>query len=178
MIFTETQVQGAYAVDLERLGDARGFFARAWCQKEFLAHGLTARLAQVSVSFNSRKGTLRGMHYQTAPFQEAKVVCCTRGAIFDVVVDLRRGSPTYTQWAAAELTADNRRMLYVPEGCAHGFQTLADGTEVLYFISEFYHLESASGVRFNDPEFGIEWPLPVECISKADRNWMKFNREF
>jgi dTDP-4-dehydrorhamnose 3,5-epimerase len=175
MIFTETRVKGAYVIDLERRGDHRGYFARAWCQKEFEANGLTARVAQINVSQNKRKGTVRGMHYQLAPYQEAKVVSCTAGAIFDVVVDLRRDSPTFMRWAAAELTVDNRRMLYVPEGCAHGFQTLADETELLYFMSQFYSPQHSRGVRYNDPSFGIEWPLAVASLSDADGSWPDFN---
>ncbi len=171
MIFAQTRVNGAYVIDLERRADQRGYFARAWCQREFEAHGLTARLAQVNVSANVRKGTLRGMHYQVSPYQEAKVVSCTRGVIYDVVLDLRRESPTYLRWHAVELTADNRRMLYIPEGCAHGFQTLAEETELLYLMSEFYSPEHARGVRYNDSAFGIRWPLPVESISDTDRAW-------
>jgi dTDP-4-dehydrorhamnose 3,5-epimerase len=132
---------------------------------------LTARLAQVNVSLNVRKGTLRGLHFQLPPCQEAKIVSCTRGAIYDVVVDLRRDSPTHMQWAAVELTAGNRRQLYVPEGCAHGFQTLDDNSELLYLMSEFYSPEHARGVRYNDPSFGIAWPLAAECLSEADRAW-------
>jgi dTDP-4-dehydrorhamnose 3,5-epimerase len=176
MLFTETRVKGAHVVDLERRADDRGFFARAWCQKEFQIQGLTARLTQVNVSFNRRKGTLRGLHFQLPPYQEAKVVSCTQGAIYDVVVDLRRDSPTHLQWAAVELTAGNRRMLYVPEGCAHGFQTLADHSELLYLMSEFYSPEHARGVRYNDPSFGITWPLPAECLSEADRAWPDYPR--
>ena len=176
MIFRETRVKGAYVVDLERRADDRGFFARAWCQKEFQAKGLTARLAQVNVSFNVHRGTLRGLHFQLPPCQEAKVVSCIRGSIYDVVVDLRRDSPTHGQWAAVELTAGNRRMLYVPEGCAHGFQTMEDNSELLYLMSEFYSPEHACGVRYNDPSFGIAWPLPVECLSEADRAWPDYPR--
>jgi dTDP-4-dehydrorhamnose 3,5-epimerase len=177
MFFTETRVKGAYVIDLERRADDRGFFARAWCQKEFQTQGLTARLTQVNVSFNVRKGTLRGMHFQLRPRQEAKVVSCTRGAIYDVVVDLRRDSPTHMQWAAVELTAGNRRQLYVPEGCAHGFQTLDDNSELLYLMSEFYSPEHARGVRYNDPSFGIAWPLAPECLSEADRAWPDYPGE-
>jgi dTDP-4-dehydrorhamnose 3,5-epimerase len=174
MIFTPTGVQGAYVLDLERRTDERGFFARAWCQKEFAAHGLATQLAQINVSFNARKGTLRGLHYQLAPHREAKVVSCTRGAIYDVVVDLRPESRTFRQWAAVELTAQNRRMLYIPEGCAHGFQTLEDDTELLYLMSEFHAPEQARGARFDDPAFGVAWPLPAECLSEADRSWPAF----
>jgi dTDP-4-dehydrorhamnose 3,5-epimerase len=165
MIFAETRVQGACIIDLERRADQRGPFARAWCRREFEARGLTACVAQVNMSFNTRKGTLRGMHYQLAPHQEAKVVCCTRGAVYDVAVDLRRDSPTYMQWTGVELTAGNRRMFYVPEGCAHGFQTLTDETE------QFYSPEHSRGVRYNDPAFDIKWPLAEESISDADRTW-------
>jgi dTDP-4-dehydrorhamnose 3,5-epimerase len=174
MFFRETKVKGAYVIDLDRHADDRGFFARAWCQKEFQAHGLTARLAQVNVSSNLRKGTLRGMHFQLPPYQEAKIVSCTRGGIYDVVVDVRRDSPTYMQWDAVELTAGNRSQLYIPEGCAHGFQTLEDNTELLYLMSEFYSPEHARGVRYNDPSFGISWPLPAQCLSEADRAWPDF----
>jgi dTDP-4-dehydrorhamnose 3,5-epimerase len=175
MIFTETRVRGAFVIDLERRTDNRGFFARAWCQKEFAAHGLSGRLVQVNVSYNARRGTLRGLHYQLAPYQETKVVSCTQGAIYDVVVDLRRDSPTCRQWAAAELTAGNHRMLYVPEGCAHGFQTLADDTELLYLMSAFHSPEHARGVRYNDPAFGVEWPLPAHALSDVDRSWPDFD---
>jgi dTDP-4-dehydrorhamnose 3,5-epimerase len=171
MIFTRTRVHEAYVIDLERRTDERGFFARAWCEKEFAAHGLAPRLAQVNVSFNARKRTLRGMHYQASPCAEAKVVSCTGGALYDVVLDLRPESPTYLRWDAVELTAGNRRMLYVPEGCAHGFQTLADDTVVLYFMSEFYSAEHARGVRYDDPAFGIRWPLSVGTISEKDLTW-------
>ena len=171
MLFRETRIKGAYVIDLDFRADNRGFFARAWCQKEFQTQGLSTRLAQVNVSFNARKGTLRGMHFQLPPCQEAKVVSCTRGGIYDVIVDLRHDSPTYMQWVAVELTAGNRRLLYVPEGCAHGFQTLDDNSELLYLMSEFYSPEHARGARYNDPSFAIVWPLPAECLSEADRAW-------
>ena len=171
MIFTETRVRGAFVIDIERRTDDRGFFARAWCQREFEKHGLVTRLVQVNVSQNTCKGTLRGLHYQVAPRQEAKVVSCTRGAIHDVVVDLRLNSTTYGKWAAAELTAANRTMLYVPEGCVHGFQTLIDDAEILYFMSEFYSPEHALGVRHDDPAFGVEWPLAATIMTDADRAW-------
>jgi dTDP-4-dehydrorhamnose 3,5-epimerase len=171
MIFTEAKVKGAYIIDIDAHADQRGFFARAWCEKEFAALGLAARIAQMNVSFNTQKGTLRGMHYQDAPAREAKVVSCTRGALYDVVLDLRPESCTYLKWDAAELTADSRRMLYVPEGCAHGFQTLMDNTEVLYLMSEFHSPRKAHGVRYDDSTFGIEWPLAVMSISDKDRTW-------
>lgn len=171
MIFTETKVHTAFVIDLERRTDHRGFFARAWCQKEFEEQGLMTRLVQVNFSANARKGTLRGMHFQLDPHAEAKVVSCTKGAIYDVVLDLRRDSPTYLRWDSAELAAENHRMLYIPEGCAHGFQTLADDSEVLYLMSEFYAPAHAGGFRYDDPVFAIRWPLEVTSISDADRTW-------
>jgi dTDP-4-dehydrorhamnose 3,5-epimerase len=176
MIFTETELRGAYIIEPERLEDERGFFARTWCQHEFRAHQLNPNLVQCNVSFNRRKGTLRGMHYQVAPYEEAKVVRCTMGAIYDVVIDLRPYSTTFKLWLAIELTADNHKMLYVPEGMAHGFQTLEDNTEVLYLMAEFYHPECASGVRWNDPAFGIQWPLSVQAISTKDQQYPDFAR--
>lgn len=158
MIFTETKLKGAFLVEPERFEDERGFFARSWSPREFEAHGLSARLAECNISFNKRKGILRGMHFQTAPHAQAKLVRCTAGAIFDVAIDLRPESPTFKEWVGAELTASNRLMLYIPEGFAHGFQTLADETEVFYQMSEFYAPECASGVRWDDPAFRIEWP--------------------
>jgi dTDP-4-dehydrorhamnose 3,5-epimerase len=168
VLFSETRLAGVFIVEPERLEDERGFFARTWCPEEFEARGLSPRLAQCSISYNRKKGTLRGMHYQVAPYAEAKLVRCTMGAIYDVALDLRPGSPTFKQWISVELTADNRKMLYIPEGLAHGFQTLADDTEVFYQISEFYHPESARGVRWDDPAFAIEWPLPVAAVSQGD----------
>ncbi|MCK4826502.1 dTDP-4-dehydrorhamnose 3,5-epimerase, partial [bacterium] len=153
MIFTETQLRGAYIIEIEKLKDNRGFFARTWCQKEFEEHGLTPRVVQANVSSNKKKGTLRGMHYQIAPYEETKLVRCTRGAIYDVIIDLRPASPTYTQWVGVELTADNYKMLYVPENFAHGFQTLEDNTEVTYQVSQFYTPGSESGIRWGDPAF-------------------------
>ena len=168
-------MKGAFIIEPEKMEDERGFFARTWDQKEFGAHGLNPRLVQCNTSFNKRAGTLRGMHYQAAPHEEAKLVRCTRGAIYDVIVDLRASSPTFKQWTAVELTAYNRLMLYVPEGFAHGFQTLEDETEVFYQMSEFYHPESARGVRWNDPAFGIEWPVAEKCIiSERDNSFEDF----
>ncbi len=169
MKFTQTKLAGAYIIDIERLEDERGFFARSWCEQEFREHGLNPRLAQCSISFNRQRGTLRGMHYQIAPDEEAKIVRCTAGSIHDVIIDLRPESPTFTRWVGVELSAENRRMLYVPEGFAHGFQTLADNSEVFYQISEFYAPASARGVRWNDPRFGITWPLEVTTMSDKDR---------
>lgn len=175
MIFTETNLRGAFLVDLERNEDHRGFFARTWCSREFEAHGLNPRLVQCSVSSNARKGTLRGLHYQAAPFAEAKLVRCAVGAIFDVIVDLRHASPTRGQHVGVELTASNHRALYVPEGVAHGFLTLTDGSQVLYQMSEFYHPAAAGGVRWNDPAFGIAWPAAPVAISPRDAAYPDFD---
>jgi dTDP-4-dehydrorhamnose 3,5-epimerase len=170
--FSETSVAGAYLLDPEPIEDDRGFFARLWCADELERMGLEVSIAQCSVSYNRRRGTLRGMHWQQAPHEETKVVRCTRGAVYDVVADLRLDSPTLGRWAAAELSASNRRLLYVPAGCAHGFQTLEDDTEVTYAISAFHAPEAARGFRFDDPAFSIEWPLPAEVIASArDLSW-------
>jgi dTDP-4-dehydrorhamnose 3,5-epimerase len=168
MTFTEVPLAGAYTVDVSRVGDERGFFARSFCAAEFAAQGLAPVMSQCSVSFNAAKGTLRGLHYQTAPHAEEKLVRCTRGAIFDVIVDLRPGSPTYREWYGTELTADNHRALYVPKGFAHGFVTLADAAEVYYMISVPYAAGFAAGVRWNDPAVGIRWPLAPAVISERD----------
>ena len=177
MIFIETRLKGAYIIEPERMEDERGFLARTWCQREFAAFGLDQRLVQCSFSFNKRKGTVRGMHYQIQPHGEAKLVRCTRGAIRDVVIDLRRDSPTSKQWVGVTLTSRNYRMLYVPEGFAHGFQTLVDNTEVFYQISEFHHPECARGIRWNDPAFGIAWPMDVTVMSPKDRQYQDFVTE-
>lgn len=174
MIFVETRIRGAYVIELERLEDERGFFARTWCQREFAAHGLNPVFVQCNLSFNQCQGTLRGIHYQTQPHEEAKLVTCTMGAIYDVILDLRPASPSFTQWIAVELTETNRRMLYVPEGCAHGFLTLADHTQVFYHMSEFYTSACARGVRWNDPAFGITWPARVQVISEQDQHYPDF----
>jgi dTDP-4-dehydrorhamnose 3,5-epimerase len=174
MIFHETKISGAFEIHLEPKWDERGFFARTWCQKEFERNGLNPRLVQCSVSFNTRRGTLRGMHFQAAPFAEAKVVRCTKGSIYDVVLDIRAQSPTFKQWIGVVLTPENRKIVYVPEGCAHGFLTLEDESEVFYQISEFYNAESARGVRWNDPAFQIAWPDKVEVISDRDRMYGDF----
>ena len=175
MIFTETKLPGAYLIDIEKRGDQRGFFARGWCQKEFEAHDLIPRVVQTNISLSKRKGTLRGMHYQVAPYAEAKLVRCTRGALYDVIIDLRPDSPTHMQWLGVELSAENYKMLYVPEGFAHGFQTLVDNTEVTYQVSQFYTPEAEGGVRYNDPAFGIEWPLEVQVISDKDQSWPDYS---
>ena len=174
MIFTETKLAGAYLIELEKRGDERGFFARAWCRNEFEQHGLVSRLVQVNLSSNNKAGTLRGMHYQKAPDEETKLIRCTRGALYDVIIDLRPDSPTYKEWLGVELTAGNHRMLYVPKNFAHGFQTLEDDTEAIYQVSQFYAPQSEGGVRWNDPAFGIEWPLPAQVISDKDQNWPDF----
>ena len=172
MIFRETALSGAYIVELEKKEDFRGFFARAWCKKEFEAKGLNTHFVQANTAFSFKKGTLRGMHFQVAPFREAKLIRCIRGAIFDVIVDLRPDSVTHMSWYGVELTADNRKMLYQPEGFAHGYQTLADHTETLYQVSQFYSPEHERGVRWDDPQFGIEWPESREIIiSDKDKAW-------
>ncbi len=155
-------------MDLEHLEDDRGFFARAWCREEFAAKGITAKLSQANLSFSQQAGTVRGMHFQRAPHEEMKAVRCVRGAVYDVVLDLRPDSPTYCQWHGEELTSDNHRMLVVPEGCAHGSQTLVDDTEVFYLMSKSYVSDSGVGVRWDDPTFGIKWPLPISEISSKD----------
>lgn len=177
MNFTETKLKGAYLVDLQRIEDERGFFARGWCQNVFRSHNLNPNMVQLNVGFNHKRGTVRGMHFQKAPWEEAKLVRCTRGAILDVIIDLRCDSPTYAQWLGVELTEENHRMLYSPEGFAHGYQTLADKTEIYYQTSQFYAPEFATGVRFDDPAFGIAWPLPVEMISDQDLNWPTYVRQ-
>jgi dTDP-4-dehydrorhamnose 3,5-epimerase len=174
MIFSETKLQGAFIIDPEKLEDERGFFARSWCQREAAAYGLLPQWVQCNVSFNKKKATLRGMHYQCAPSEEAKLVRCTRGAIYDVIIDLRPASSTYRQWLAVELTAENRCVLYIPEGFAHGFLTLDDNTEIFYQMSEFYAPVCARGVRWNDPAFGIKWPIEATVISSRDRSYPDF----
>ncbi|MFC2085950.1 dTDP-4-dehydrorhamnose 3,5-epimerase [Bacteroidota bacterium] len=174
MIFTETKLSGAFIIDVEKRGDNRGFFARVFCRSEFEAHGLNAFVAQANTSYSKYQGTLRGMHFQRAPHEEAKLVRCTRGALHDVIIDLRPDSPTFQQWIGVDLTSENHRMLYVPEGFGHGFQTLVDDTEVTYLVSEFYAPQVEGGVRYNDPAFGIDWPGEVTVISDKDRNWPDF----
>ena len=174
MIFTETKLRGAFIVEPERIEDERGFFARSWSQREFAGRGLESRLEECNISFNRRKGILRGMHFQVAPFAQAKLVRCTAGAIYDVAVDLRRDSETFKQWVAVELSAENRLMFFIPEGFAHGFQTLADNTELFYQMSEVYAPQHARGVRWNDPAFGIEWPLDERIMIARDREYEDF----
>lgn len=175
MIFEETKLKGAFIISPERISDDRGFFARAWCRKEFEAHGLNISPVQSNISFNVKKGTLRGMHYQISPYEETKLVRCTRGAICDVIIDVRPDSSTYMQWIAVELTMDSHTMLYVPEGFAHGYQTLTDNAEVFYQVSQFHALGFERGIRWDDPVFDITWPISVErIISEKDRKWPDF----
>jgi dTDP-4-dehydrorhamnose 3,5-epimerase len=176
MLFHPTPIAGVFLLEPEPVRDERGFFARTWCCREFAARGLNPALVQCSISYNHRRGTVRGMHFQAAPGAEAKLVRCLHGVIHDVALDLRPRSPTFRQWYAAELTADNRRMLYVPEGCAHGFQTLTEGAEVFYQISQFHDPASARGVRWDDPAFGIDWPIRTGItISARDRDYPPFS---
>jgi dTDP-4-dehydrorhamnose 3,5-epimerase len=174
MIFTETKLKGAFILEPEKLKDDRGFFARSWCQREFESYGLNSRMVQCSISLGEQKGTLRGMHYQLAPYEEAKLVRCTNGSIYDAIIDLRPESPTFKQYVGLVLTALNYKMLYVPEGFAHGFLTLEDKTEVFYQMSEFYSAEHSRGVRWNDPAFGIAWPLVPSTMSDRDRSYRDF----
>jgi dTDP-4-dehydrorhamnose 3,5-epimerase len=175
VIFTETPLRGAYLIDLERRGDERGFFARAFCEREFGNHGLATRFVQANNSLTAQKGTLRGMHYQLPPKAETKLVRCVRGGLFDVILDLRKDSPTFGHSYGAELTAENRRMMYVPKGFAHGFITLTADSEAFYFVDELYAPELERGVRWNDPRFGIQWPIPPEVLSDKDRGHRDFD---
>jgi len=174
MIFKRTGIQGVHLLELERIADERGFFARLWSQAEFAKHGIDSPFVQGNLSFNPRLGTLRGMHYQLPPQEETKIVRCTMGAIFDVAVDLRRDSPTFQQWVGAPLTAENREMLLIPPGCAHGYLTLTENTEVTYQMSAYYAPQHGAGVRWNDPAFGIQWPGDVMVIADRDRNYPDF----
>jgi dTDP-4-dehydrorhamnose 3,5-epimerase len=169
--FIETTISGLYIVELETLSDERGYFARSFCAREFEKLGLESTVAQCNVSFNSKAGTLRGLHFQAPPYEEAKLVRCTRGAIYDVAVDIRPDSPTYLKWFAVELAGENGRMIFIPRGFAHGFQTLADSTEVFYLMSEFFHPDSARGLRWNDPAIAIPWPLSNPIMSDKDRTY-------
>jgi dTDP-4-dehydrorhamnose 3,5-epimerase len=174
MIFVETELQGAFVVKLEKFEDERGFFARSWCRREFESQGLNPNLLQCNISFNRKKGTLRGMHYQAPPNEEAKLVRCTMGAIYDVIIDLRPDSSTFKQWISLEMTSENKKMIYIPEHFAHGFITLEDNTEVFYQMSEFYAPDFARGIRWNDPVFSIQWPIEPVTLSEADRNFPDF----
>lgn len=171
MLFTKTKLPEAYILDIDKKTDDRGFFGRAFCQQAFQDAGLNARIAQINLCANKLKGTLRGLHYQIPPAAETKLVRCTQGAIYDVIVDLRSESPTYLQYEGFNLTADNYRALYVPAGFAHGYQTLTDNAEIMYFVSEFYTPDCERGIRFDDPKIGIQWPLPISLISEKDRHW-------
>jgi len=176
MTFRELELPGAFLIELDRIEDERGFFARTFCRDEFAEHGLATEIVQANTAFNRRKGTLRGMHFQAAPHEEAKLVRCTRGAVYDVIVDLRRDSPTFTRWVSVELTVENDTMLYVPEGFAHGYQTLEDETETSYLMSQRYEPSSGRGVRWDDPAFGIEWPDEGDrTMNERDRTWPDFS---
>jgi dTDP-4-dehydrorhamnose 3,5-epimerase len=177
MIFKETALKGAYVIDPELLEDERGFFARIFSGKEFKERGLNPNVAECSISYNEKRGTLRGMHYQTTPFEEVKLVTCTRGAVYDVILDLRHDSPTFGHWSAVELSDTNYLTLYIPKGLAHGFQTLEDNSMIYYQISEFYHPEKACGVRWDDPAFCIEWPkVNKRIISEKDRGYPDYRK--
>ncbi len=175
MVFIEAPLAGAFLLDLEKRGDERGFFARAYCEREFATHGLSTRFVQINNSLTALKGTLRGMHYQLAPKAETKLVRCVRGAFHDVILDLRSGSPTFGKSFGAELSADNRRMMYVPKGFAHGFITLTDDAEALYLVDEFYSPEHERGLRWDDPTFDLEWPIPPVVLSDKDRAHRDFD---
>lgn len=175
MIFVSTTIKDAFVVELEKHGDDRGFFARAFCMKEFSEQGISFQPCQANIGFSQFKGTLRGIHYQTAPHAEAKLVRCTKGAVFDVVVDLRPDSPNYCQWFGIELTPENGRMLFIPKGCAHGYQTLEDNTELYYLVSDFYAPQAEEGLRWDDPKINIEWPITDNLvISDKDQLWPDF----
>jgi dTDP-4-dehydrorhamnose 3,5-epimerase len=171
MIFHETGLDGAFVIEIEKWKDDRGFFSRLWCRKEYEDNGLNSSVAQINVGYSIKKGTLRGLHYQVAPHEEVKIIRCTKGAIYDVIVDLRPSSPTYMQWISKEISEDDRLMIYVPEGFAQGYITLTDNTEIYYQASQFFAPESARGIRYDDPAFGIRWPATVTVISDADRRW-------
>jgi len=174
MKFIKTPLSGGCIIEIDQIEDDRGSFARSWCQREFAEHGLNSSVVQCNISFNRKKGTLRGMHYQSKPFEEAKLVRCTRGAIYDVIIDLRENSPSFRKWFAVELSEKNQRMLYVPECFAHGFQTLEDNTEVFYQMSEYYYPEYSRGIRWDDPLFSIEWPEEEGIISEKDQEYPDF----
>jgi dTDP-4-dehydrorhamnose 3,5-epimerase len=174
MIFIETKIKGVYLLEPELLIDERGFFARSFCKEEFQKYGLETGIIQCNISYNKSKGTLRGMHYQAPPFEETKIISCTKGGIYDVVLDLRKNSESYLQWLSAELSDENYKMIYIPKGCAHGFQTLKDDTVVYYYMTEFFHPECARGVRWDDPSFKITWPIGKITVSKKDRSYQSF----
>ena len=174
MKFAETPLRGAYLIEPTPISDARGLFARAFCRHEFEEHGLDPDVSQCNISYNVKRGTLRGMHFQRPPHQETKLVRCTTGAVYDAIIDLRPESPSYCKWYGVELTPENRLMLYVPKGFAHGYQTLVDGSEVFYQVSDFYHAGADDGVRWNDPAFSIHWPIEVAVISEKDKAFSDF----
>ena len=176
MLFQQTKINGVWITEPERHEDHRGFFARVWCQQDCESRLITSRVAQINIGFTVKKGGLRGLHFQLAPYEETKTVRCTQGALFDVAVDLRPDSPTYKDWIGVELSASNRRALCIPEGCAHGCQALEENTEFLYLTSTPYMARAARGYRYDDPAFGISWPLPVSSISEADRSWPDFEQ--
>lgn len=171
MIFTETKLKGSFIIEIEKNIDERGFFSRIWCANEMNKHGLSTEICQANISSNKIKGTLRGMHYQVAPYQETKIVQCVRGAIFDVIIDLRKDSLTYHQWFGVELSHDNHKMLYIPEDFSHGFITLTDNCDVSYLMSQFYHPNSVAGIRWNDPSFNIKWPIEPRVVSEKDKSY-------
>jgi dTDP-4-dehydrorhamnose 3,5-epimerase len=175
MIFNRTELGGAYVIELERRGDERGFFARTYCEREFAEHGITARMVQTNASLSRDRGTLRGMHYQVPPHAEDKLIRCTHGAIYDVIVDIREGSPTFGSWLGIELSDDNYTMLFVPKGFAHGFMTLSDDVQVSYQVSGFYEPTAERGARYDDAAFGIEWPAEPTVISEKDQAWPDFS---
>lgn len=175
MIFTETKLSGAFLVEVKKIEDDRGFFGRAWCRKEFEDHGLNGNVVQLNTSFSRYKGTIRGMHYQVDPYQETKFIRCTRGSIFDVMIDLRPESPTFLQWVGNVLSADNYTMAYVPENFAHGFITLEDNTEVYYPVTQFYTPGAERGFRFNDPTFKVDWPVEAVHVSDKDMGHADFD---
>lgn len=174
MIFNETPLKGAYVISIEKLEETRGFFARAWCRKEFNAYGLTSDFVQANIAYNHKKGTLRGMRYQMAPYEEVKLVRCMRGGIYDVIIDLRPHSLTYMQWAGIELTAESRDSIYVPAGFAHGYQVLEDCTDVFYEVTQFHRPESERGIQYDDEAFGVLWPMAVTDIAEKDKCWPAF----
>ena len=176
MIFTETKLKNSFLIEPEKLEDVRGFFTRSWSHREFIAAGIDEPIVECNISFSRKKGTLRGMHYQAAPYGQAKIIRCTQGAIFDAIIDLRPESPTFMQWFGAELSAQNHLMLYVPKDFAHGFQTLQDNTEVFYQMSSYYEAQSSQGVRWNDPAFGIEWPEDERTMLERDQQYPDFLR--
>ncbi|AFS83789.1 dTDP-4-dehydrorhamnose 3,5-epimerase [Candidatus Nitrosopumilus sediminis] len=177
MIFTKTSLEDAFIVELEKKEDHRGFFARSWDTNEFAKHNLNHNLVQCNISFSKKRGTLRGMHYQTKPFEESKLIRCTKGKIFDVIIDLRSKSKTYKKWFGVELSQENYKMLYVPEGFAHGFQSLEDDTEIFYQVSQFYTPKAECGIHWNDPSFNIKWPIDEKIITEKDNSWILYDEK-